>query len=231
MDTLPAIAERVRHLEMKRDSVDPYVSNNNVYDRVNRRLDRLDLITQGWDDCLYQLVGQKLESPSSDIELSAAESAIVMEKTCAYPTDYVTMTIQIPHRWRVGTAIYPHLHWWQEALAMPHLMIGYRWQKQGAVKTTSWTIAKHSSNSYTWSTGVLNQITQFGSIAAPSGAGISDCIQFRIYRDVADDSDLWNVDATPVAEVDVATQDNVYAVNFDIHYQVDSAGSLGEYTK
>jgi hypothetical protein len=42
MDTLPAIAERVRHLEMKRDSVDPYVSNNSVYDRISRRLAALE---------------------------------------------------------------------------------------------------------------------------------------------------------------------------------------------
>lgn len=235
MDAPEAIAERVRHLEMK---VNKLANPASLYkstlfeDReVARRLAHLDLITHGWDDLQYQMVGQKLESPSSHITASAAEGAIVFAKTCDYPDDYVTMTIQMSHRWRIGTAIYPHLHWWQTAAAMPHLMIGYRWQINGELKETTWTNIAHSANAFTWSTGTLNQLTKFDHIDPPEGAGLSDCVQFRIYRDVADDSDLWNVEEEAVPEDDGTTQDDVYAVSFDIHFEIDAAGSYGEYTK
>ncbi len=180
-----------------------------------------------FDDLQYQMVGQKLESPSAHITASAAEGAMVMAKTCVYPDDYLTMTVQMSHRWKTGTAIYPHLHWWQTAATMPNLMIGYRWQYENKAKTTGWTNLAHSGNVFTWSTGTLNQITKFGSITPSGSAALSDCVQFRIYRDVGGAS----TDYTGKPENDGTTQDNVYAVSFDIHFEIDQAGSDTEYVK
>lgn len=180
-----------------------------------------------FDDLQYQMVGQKLESPSAHITVSSAEGAIIMAKTCVYPDDYLTMTVQMSHRWKTGSTIYPHLHWWQTAAAMPNLLIGYRWQYENKAKTTAWTNLAHSDNAFTWSTGTLNQITKFGSITPTTDAALSDCVQFRIYRDVSGASTLF----PDGAEVDAKTQDDVYAVSFDIHFEIDQAGSDEEYVK
>lgn len=180
-----------------------------------------------FDDLQYQMVGQKLESPSAHITVSSAEGAIIMAKTCVYPNDYLTMTVQMSHRWKTGSTIYPHLHWWQIASGMPNLMIGYRWQYENKTKTTAWSNIIYSANAFTWSAGLsLNQITKFGSITPTTDAALSDCVQFRIYRDVSNASTLFTG-----AEVDVKTQDDVYAVSFDIHFEIDSAGSDSEYVK
>jgi hypothetical protein len=233
MDAPEAIAERVRHLEMK---VNKLANPASLYkstlfeDReVARRLAHLDLITHGWDDLERPLTGAKITSPSSHVVYDVAEGAMKFQKTCTYDEDYVETTIQLQHKVRVGSIIYPHIHWWQSASAMPNWLLAYRWQVQGAAKTTAWTEIGHSANVSTWSTGVLNQITKFDHIDAPTSpaAGLSDCVQFRIYRDTAGESTAW----TGKGEVDDNVQDDAYVVSFDIHVQVDAAGSYGEYTK
>jgi hypothetical protein len=106
---------------------------------------------------------------------------------------------------------------------MPNWLLQYRWQIQGEAKVTDWTYLPYDSNAVVWSTGTLNQITKFGGIAAPTGDGISDIVQFRLIRDVDNDSgEFDDVETSPV------DQD---AVNFDIHIEVDTIGSRSEYTK
>jgi hypothetical protein len=177
-----------------------------------------------WLDILQSVTAARLTSPSNDFILNDPEGSITAKTSSRYPADYVSMNIQLNHNWALGTRIHPHLHWWQTTANTPHWMIGYRWQKQGAAKTTAWSIQKWSSNSFTWSAGTLNQITELGTITPPAGYGeVSDIIQFRLYRDYTNVSALFT-GGDPVN----ASQD---FVNMDIHYRVDTAGSRLEYEK
>ena len=107
---------------------------------------------------------------------------------------------------------------------MPNWLLAYRWQKQGAVKTTAWTEVLWSSNKSTWTTGTLNQITAFTDISAPVGYGqVSDIVQIRLYRDVTNVSTKFvGEEASPLAQ-DI--------VNLDTHISVDMLGSHEEYIK
>ena len=137
------------------------------------------------------------------------------------------MVIQMSHRWKLGSVIYPHLHWVQTAAATPNWLIGYRWNINGeATNAAAWSYIKHSANVYTWSSGSLNQITKFDSITPPEGAGLSDLVHIKIFRDVANESTEFIG-----AENDGNTQDDAAASSFDIHFEIDSAGSDTEYTK
>lgn len=179
-----------------------------------------------FDDLQYQMVGQKLTSPSSNIIYSTYYNYVNFKKTSDYPDDYLVMAIQMSHRWKIGTVVYPHIHWLQTAAAMPNWLINYAWQIQGAAENSTYTLQPHTANTYTWSSGSLNQITKFGSITPPEGAGLSDILMIYIFRDVANDSGKF-----AGAEVDVDVQDNALASSFDIHFEIDSAGSDTEYTK
>ena len=180
-----------------------------------------------FDDLQYSLVGQRLTSPSAHITYSASYTQVVLAKSCDWNDDWLAMTIQMSHRWKTGSVVYPHIHWRQDAKAMPNLIISYIWQVNGAEQNTTWLHLAHTANAYTWSSGQhLNQITKFGSITPPTGAGLSDIIFFKIMRDVANESTLFTG-----AEVDVNVQDDVYASSFDIHFEIDSAGSNTEYVK
>ena len=179
-----------------------------------------------FDDLLAPLIGAKLESPSSHITYSVSRTGVVMAKTCDWNDDWLAMTIQMSHRWKTGSAVYPHLHWLQSAAAMPNLGISWVWQTNGALLKETWPNVKHSANVFNWSSGTLNQITKFGSITPPTGAGLSDLLLVKIWRDVANESTLFTG-----AEVDANVQDNVAAYSFDIHFEIDQAGSDEEYTK
>lgn len=179
---------------------------------------------QCWRDELQPLTGSRLESPSSDIVLNLAEGSVTFETGARYATDYVTTSLQLNHDWELGSSIHAHLHWWQVSAAVPNWLLGYRWQKQGSAKTTSWSNLPISSHTFTYSAGTLNQISKWSAIAAPVGYGeVSDIVQFRIYRDVTNVSTLFS-GADPEAS-------NIDAVNFDIHIEVDTLGSRQEYSK
>lgn len=176
-----------------------------------------------FDDVANQLIGQKLESPASDITQNDAEGSVDFDDACTL-ADYVVINVQMPHKSKFGAAIFPHVHWWQNASAVPNWLIQYRWQAQGVAKTTTWTSLVLASNEATYTSGILNQITgTVAGITPPVGAGLSDIVQFRLIRDTANASGLF-------AGVDPYTGD-AQAVNFDIHVEIDSFGSHEEYVK
>ena len=176
-----------------------------------------------FDDLLYSLTGEKLESPSSHIVYYLPNGLVNFKNNCDL-NDYLSMTIQMSHRWKVGSVLYPHLHWSQQDADMPNWLIHYGWFINGAAGFGAYAYQKWTANLYTYSSGALNQITKFGSITPPVGAGLSDILHVRIFRDVANT-------AAQFAGAESGTPADAYALNFDIHFEIDSAGSDTEYTK
>ena len=175
-----------------------------------------------WRDEMNELIGKKLESPASDITIDETSSSLLFDDDSEV-ADYVMMNVQLNHDWKVGSSIYPHLHWRQGAAAYPNWLIQWRWQIQGQEETVSWQYRKVATHQFTWSAGTLNQISNFGAITAPAGAGISDIVQFRLIRDCSDTSTLYG-DSDPLAG-------DASAVNFDVHIECDTVGSRSEFSK
>lgn len=179
-----------------------------------------------WRDELQSLIGQRLESPASDIVYNQTEGSVTFETGARYPTDFLVTNHQLNHDMIPGTNIDPHLHWWQDAAQFPNWLIEYRWQKmrQGQAKTTAWTPVAWTSNAFAYSAGVINQITDFGPISPPAGYGeVSDIVQFKLYRDVTNVSGLLSGVEVGLGDIDT--------INFDTHIQIDQFGSNEEYVK
>lgn len=168
------------------------------------------------------LIGQRLESPGSNITQNNAEGSLTFDNSCDL-ADYVTMSVQLNHDRKEGADVIPHLHWWQTTSAMPNWMIRYRWQRNGQAKVSGFTNAIWTSNAFTYTSGTLNQITSFGAITPPSGDGVSTILQIRLIRDTGNASTLFSG-----AEVGLGSMDAVF---LDTHKEVDSYGSNTEYTK
>ena len=177
-----------------------------------------------WRDELQPLLGARLESPSSDIVINVPEGSMTFNATARYPIDYAVAILQINHDWELGSSIHVHLHWWQARVEIANWLIATRWQIQGGAKVTPWTNAVISSNAFTWTAGVLNQISEFTPIVPPVGYGeVSDILQIRLFRDVTNVSGLFaGAEATPA---------NIDVVNLDAHIKTDTMGSREEYTK
>lgn len=173
-------------------------------------------------DELYPLIGQKLESPSSDIVTNLAEGALEF-KTSATLADYVVMPVQINHDWKVASNIYPHLHWWQTSTVVPNWLILHRWEVQGSAKMEAWSTQAWTSHAFAYSGGTFNQITVFGTITPPGNSGLSDILQIRLLRDTANASAAFGTIDELAA--------SVYAVSLDVHKEKDTLGSNQEYSK
>ena len=177
-----------------------------------------------YDDWSSALSSNQPTNPSAKINPNDAEASVTFDNDTNL-TDYLYFSPQMPHKWKLGTVIYPHLHWWQTTTNQPNWLLQYRWQKNDGLKTTTWTYLPLDAEIFTWSTGTLNQISYNATgITPPSGYSISDIIQFRLLRDVADTSGEWG----STAETSPVSAD---AVSFDYHYEIDSLGSRDEYTK
>lgn len=136
----------------------------------------------------------------------------------------VMFTVQMPHGWKEGTNIYPHVHWTSQSnIADGQVTWGleYQWADVGGNYTngtgtiiTGSTIAPPNTPS---------GVTAYEHVITPLGTGgmdatgkeLSSMILCRLYRDP---NDNYN-------------GDDVFLLEIDFHYQVDSDGSNQEYTK
>jgi hypothetical protein len=175
-----------------------------------------------WLDEKGQLSGAKLVSPSSKIVQDDAEGAYYF-KDSATTADYVWINIQFNHDRKHGAVVSPHLHWWQASATLPNWLVQYRYQQQGAAKTTAWTSMKYTTQAFSYVSGTLCQITDFADITPPTNDGVSDELQIRIIRDTANASGLF-------AGAD-GLSGNVYIYDFDAHKECDGLGSNEEYVK
>lgn len=177
-----------------------------------------------WRDELGPLTADKLYSPAGDFEFDYTEGAIIAKSSARYPTDYIVAGNQLNHDMPPGTDVEAHLHWEQTTAAMPNWLVGYRWQRGGQAKTTAWTLLPWTDNTFTWTAGTLNQITDFGYITPPVGYGqVSDRIQYRVFRDVLNTTGLFSG-----AEVGLG---NMLVTDFDTHRLSNMLGSRLKYSK
>jgi len=162
-----------------------------------------------WDDLFFPLSQSKLGANLKP-DFDFTNNGLLFPRNDT--SEYVLFTVQMPHSWLVGSAIYPHLHYIQNANTQPVFTLQYRWTNIGAVESGTWTTITLNTNTQTYTSGNLHQVLKGTSIDG-TGKTISSILDIKLYRN-----------------------DNVYvgdllAKQFDIHYQVDSFGSRQEYVK
>jgi hypothetical protein len=138
----------------------------------------------------------------------------------------VVFTVQMPHKWKEGSTIKPHIHWTtgkdnsNEAPGNTRVKWGleYYWTNVGDVFPTD-TPFLYGSVVATPNTGSIatreHIITPLGDMTA-TGKNLSSMIVCRLFR-VNDAEDTFTGDAG--------------LLEIDFHYQIDSDGSNDEYTK
>lgn len=140
-------------------------------------------------------------------------------------SDYAVQIFQIKHGWKVGSVVYPHIHFFQTEDLLPNLLLEYRWQINGEVKTDSWTRLPFNGAAFPFPPGpvTLNQIMYTPPLTPPIGSELSDVIQTRIIRDMSNASGLFTSPDNYTG--------NVSVTSFDIHIELDTLGSNLQYIK
>lgn len=130
--------------------------------------------------------------------------------------DTVAIWFQLPHAWKEGTELRPHLHWAKTTTGagIPNWQMKYKFANAGDVfpafsSLVSSTVGVSDSNTIN-----KHALSYFPSIDA-TGKLISSMLCVVLQR--TSTGDTYGADAK--------------LLEFDIHYQVDSTGSRQEYIK
>lgn len=177
-------------------------------------------VAGAWDDLRFPATGNRLDSSSTRYTFDFVNVGISFASNARYTNEQLTYIIQMPHAWKEGTEIRPHLHWVQNQAASPNWLLAYRVYNNGAVPGT-WTYTT-STPRLTYTGAGMIQISSFPDIIL-TGIDISGFIEVKLWRDTADTQGTLGI-ADPVGT-------SVLLKEFDVHYLADGLGSTQEYIK
>lgn len=135
----------------------------------------------------------------------------------------MSFTVQLPHSWKEGTTIYPHIHWLPRTTTTGNVEwnFEYTWVNYDPVTpqvfpaiTTSTVIA---TGPFTANTHLITPLIAADAGIAGTGKKISSVLVCRVWRNSNNANDTYNADAG--------------GLFVDFHIQLDSWGSRSTYTK
>lgn len=174
-------------------------------------VERLDYSDTYWDDLFVPLHTTRRGSTEKP-DYDTTDVGFLFPQNDA--TEILYFTVQLPHRWKAGSMIYPHVHWRQSANHTPVFKLDYKWFDIGAAVPANFsTHTMDQLRSTPYVSGTIHQISHGATGLTGTGKGISSILVCKLYR-----------------------QDNVYvgdvlADQLDFHYEIDSPGSRSEYLK
>ncbi len=148
--------------------------------------------------------------------------AYLFENVASNSENQVFFTIQMPHAWKTGSEIYPHIHWAPEDNGTGAVVWGmeYTWVEYNASTTQQFpqtTIVTGTSTSFS-NSAHKHLITPFGAITPSSNQDdISSVLVVRLFRNSSNAADTYTGGA--------------FGLSFDLHYERDTDGSRTEWVK
>lgn len=173
-----------------------------------------------------------LQKSGAGITVDAVELTVDFDYNATFNAnpalaDYLYKNFQLNHDRDFSSDIDFHIHWFQAKNYSPNLLIEYRWQVNGAAKTTAWTKLKCNTLAFAYSAGTIHQISQAAGIVAPVNTQLSDIVQIRIYRDTGNASGKFGV----TDPYNTGGNASVKIMSVDVHLHIDQIGSTQKYVK
>jgi hypothetical protein len=172
-----------------------------------------------WDDLRFPAQAINPPGQASDPDLEPDTGCWLF---AASGTELIYAVVQMPHAWNEGSTIVPHVHWEKTSSASGDVAwsLRYKISRIGEVRDASWTTVAVETSTVPGTpdndTEEQHLITSFGPMGM-SGSKISTCILFELARVGGDAGDTYGADAR--------------LLEFDVHYQLDSSGSILEFVK
>jgi len=165
-----------------------------------------------WDDLMF---------PSTQVRQGATTKPDFDIDTLAlmFPqndsTEIAYIVVQMPHRWKEGTTVYPHVHWLQSQDDTADFAMQYKWFNIEEAFPTTWQWYRMNLPEASYEPGTkMQQLNEGSGGISGSGKSISSIILIRLKR-------LYG-DGYP---------NDAAMLQFDIHYEIDSFGSNTELSK
>jgi hypothetical protein len=128
---------------------------------------------------------------------------------------FMYFVVQMPHKWKIGSTIYPHVHYKQidATTDTPIFIMQYKWYDLGATTQKGWSWIRMGTS--TGTTNNTHQLVYNSAGITPVGVTqVSSIIVCKIY--------LYALAAGNTAS---------HAWQFDIHYEMDDLGSRTQLAK
>lgn len=162
-----------------------------------------------WDDMLFPF-SQAKQGSNLRPDFDQTNVGLLFPRNDA--TEIIYIVAQIPHSYKEGTDLHPHLHWQQSASTAVTWKMDYKWFNIGTAVPADFTTIATSTGVITYVSGNLSQLSNFPTITG-TGKTISSLLLIKIYRD------------------DNVTSGDVLGFQFDIHFEKDTIGSRDLLTK
>jgi hypothetical protein len=166
-----------------------------------------------WDDLRFPVSAVNPPGAASDPDVDATDGTLLFD---ASATELVFVQVQMPHKWKHGSFISPHVHWCKTTSAAGTVswQLEYRWAEIGAV-LSAWSSADEATLQVSdGDTAEQHALSEFSEIIPPANR-TSSMFLMKVSR--VGSSDTYGADAK--------------LLEFDIHYKIDSRGSDTEYVK
>lgn len=169
-----------------------------------------------WDDMRFPASAINPPGQASDPDFDTTNGGWLF---AAAGTEVIFLAAQMPHAWKEGSTIHPHIHWQKTTSAGGDVLWRLEYKKApiGEVMDAAFT-ALDVTTTVTTDNDTANEhlISGFGEITMVGGQ-LSDMFLMKLSRIGADGSDTYGADAR--------------LLEFDIHFEIDGFGSGETFTK
>ncbi len=194
------------------------ISGCTSYDPVPDTMYFNNLVVVGpqWDDVRTPVNSIKLPQINPPVETVYKGSLVLTFQDVAAPQEQIAyFAIQIPHSYKEGTAISPHIHWAGSDASAGNVVwtLTYSWANMLEVFPAQTSDTQAFANSTTLDT---HNVGHFLDVAG-TGKKVSSMLLCSLKRNSSNGSDTYTGAA--------------YLLEVDIHIQVESLGSVHEENK
>jgi hypothetical protein len=196
----------------------------------------LEIVEAAWDDIRFPVTSGRtgVSNPPTLLKFIAGSGSSVGVFTFVFADEAVEgneeqvwFQVQLPHSWKEGTEIEPHVHWAVNADGssgeFPKFGLEFAWVNIGELYSVTTTIVTDASTAGAATTSgddvilaYKHYISDFPGIDG-TGRFISSMLMCRFFRNSSH------------ADDDLA--DGVFVLELDFHYQINTFGSRQEYIK
>lgn len=163
-----------------------------------------NLPTAMWDDMSFPLSRTYVNPTTSKPDYDNINLGLLFPQND--PSEKIDIICQLPHSWKEGTTISPHVHYIQTSTSQVVFRIDYKWYNLGEAVPVGWTTYEMNNNLYPYTSGAISQIVNGAGISG-IGLKISSILKIKLYR------------------VDNNQTGDVFTDQFDIHILKNTIGS------
>jgi len=187
-------------------------------DELKRIADLVNVENTQWDDMRFAATAVNPPGLTSDPDFDPVNGGYLFD---ASSTELLFLAAQMPHAWRQGSIIKPHVHWQKTTSAAGDVywQLDYKMAPIGEVMDAAFTtIFSTTTAAGTPDNDTANEhlITPLGDIDM-AGKELSDMLVMKLSRIGGNGADTFASDCR--------------LLEFDIHYEIDGFGSGREFIK